>query len=300
MLNRILTLPESSLKENLPYTFQFLLDKGILAPTRPVDNVKCRDCDIDHFEQIVEINHRYFTKCEYNEYASLSEVQAPELNSYRFNLTALLEWFSKESKISIQIKRVNEETWYLGKNIDRNMYFIFSTSLDDTINEAGKINTENNIFIWLGNKPLTGFSTIEMVSIQDIFKYKGGGLYILPYKTKPNNVKPNQKDIILDRDIVLTDDFHLLLDFENGTYNHSVKTYPQTYRIVRYLYDQRKYGKYYSSKELGENLHFGIQRVIPTRIKELNNICSKHRVKQVILSFPNKTWALNPDLNCFK
>ncbi|GEM_PF-4495178 len=298
-VNQDTSFSESILKVNLPTIFQTLVDRGILAPTTPVDSVRCKECDLDHLEQVIEVNHRYFTKCEYSEDASLSEVQLDELNGYRFSLSALLAWIAETLVTQTDIKQLNDATWGIGKKATQNIYFIKSIDQKEAQNEVKKINTENNIFLWLGVNSPVGYSTTELVSIQEVIKISSKGLEVQAIKVKSKKAKPNQKDIVLDKDIVITNNFYLLLNLENGAFNYKVKTLPQTYRIVRYLYDQRKYGKAYTSKELSEALQLDNPKVIPTRIKELNNKCEEHKVKSIVLTYPNNTWALNPDLTCF-
>lgn len=291
---------EVDLKNNLGNIFQNLIELEVLIPSKTATRVKCKDCDNDHFENVLEMNGKYYTKCEYSEESSIVEVTQPELNAYVVNKPALLNWINSELKINNKANKLTDNLWAMGKLKDRNLYLITLSGLEQTIEEASKANTVNNLFIWLGVSPQIGYTNYELVSIQDIISVKNNKLELHKIPVKPRKSKAKGEDIDLDKNIVLTRDNKLLLVANGNTYKHEEKIVPQAYRIIRFLYDQKGYEIAYKSSDLSEKLGINPQRVIPTRIKEVNKICDKYKVKQLIITQPNSKWILNPDLTCCK
>lgn len=291
---------EADLKTNLGNAFQNLIDLEVLIPSKTATRVKCKDCDNDHLENVIEMNGKYYTKCEYSEESSIVEVTQPELNTYEINKPALLKWINRGLKINSKSNKLTDNLWAMGKLKDRNLYLITLSELEQTIEEASKANTDNNLFIWLGVNPQIGYTSYELLSIQDIISIKNNKLELLKLPIKPKNSKAKGEDIALDKNIVLTKDSRLLLVASGNTYNHEEKIVPQAHRIVRFLYDQKDYETAFKSSELSEKLGINPHRVIPTRIKEINRICDIYKVKQIIVPQPNSKWILNPDLTCCK
>lgn len=291
---------EVDLKNNLGNAFQNLTELEVLIPSKTATRVKCKDCDNDHFENVIEMNDKYYTKCEYSEESSIVEVTQPELNTYVVNKPALLRWINRELKINNTASKINEYLWAMGKLKDKNLYLVTLNNFEQAVEEASKVNTKNNLFIWLGVNPQIGYTSYELLSIQDIISIKNNKLELLKLPIKPKKSKAKGEDIALDKNIVLTKDNRLLLVANGNTYSHEEKIVPQAHRIVRFLYDQKDYEIAYKSSELSEKLGINPQRVIPTRIKEINKICDIYKVKQIIVSQPNSKWILNPDLSCCK
>lgn len=289
---------ETDLKNNLNTIFINLVELEILLPSIKAKSVKCKDCDNDHMENVFEINGKYFTKCEYSEESSLVEITKEELNTYQVNKHALLNWLNNQFGIKNKANKLSEYLWDMGKSKDRNLYLVTLTNLEQTIEEASKVNTDNNLFIWLGVNPQIGYTSYELVSIQDVIGIKNNKLEVLKLPIKPRKSKAKGEDISLDKNIVLTSDNRLLLVAKGNTYSHEEKIVPHAYRIIRFLYDQRGYESPYKSKELSDRLGITPPRAIPTRIKEINKICDKYKVKQIIIPQPHSTWILNPDLTC--
>jgi hypothetical protein len=290
---------QATLENNLLELYPLVKTLNILVPATHAKRVKCKDCDLAHFETVIDIKGRYYTKCEYSEYGSLIEVKSNELVRYHFSVENFLKWIDCETFKQQKVERTSELVWFLGSRSNRNLYFIKSTDFEIVVKEADTINTQNNVFIWLGKKSRKGFSQLEHYAIQDLLTLTENELTIHLPKLKSKRAKPDENDIQLDRHIVITKDPKLLLEYENGTYNHEKTIGGKVFTIVQYLYNQKKYNKTYKSKELSNTLHIKPQNTIPTRIKELNNICDNYKVKRIIERYPNNTWALNPELTCF-
>lgn len=289
---------EADLRANLPSIYDFLLQTGILTPCNPSRLAKCIDCDNEHYENVVEIEGKYFIKCGYSDYGSLREVQKDELLSYMFNTRAFLNWIQKELKVSGEITEQGNNIWHIGLLGKQTLYFINSSDFQNTLNLAKTVNSSNNVHLWLGDKPLTGYITINLVSIKELLRLNANSIIVKPISKSKKLSTPNKADILLDNDIVLTRNNKVLLVANKGRYDFEEAIYPQTHRITRYLYDMRKQGKALSSKEIAEALSFKNPKVVPTKIKQINTLCERHKLKQPILSYPDKTWILNPNLSC--
>jgi hypothetical protein len=287
-----------TLKSDFPTALQSLLETGALVSASPAKMAMCRDCDHNHFADVVELNTRYFIKCEYNEHAPLSEVSGEELACFRFNLPAFLTWLARGLGASDGVIQINKTLWSIGKLNSQHIYFIKSLKLEDTANTASTVNTENNLFVWLGDRPLTGILQVELLSIKDVLVAETAGLRVLPVVAKSKRAKPSKDGIVLDKDIVLAKNNKLLLVANNNAYDYEESILPQTYAVVVYLHSMRKYGKQFTSKEIATALSFTNPKVVPTRIKQVNSFCEKYKLKPVILAYPENKWALNPELIC--
>jgi len=291
---------ETDLIHNLGIIFPHLINLELFVPSKNATQVKCKECDSDHLENVIVIDGKYYTKCEYSEESSLVEVTQSELNTYKVNRNAFLNWLNKELDIENKVSKLTDSLWAMGKIKDRNLYFISQCSLEETIEEASKVNTDNNLFIWLGENPKIGYTSYELISFLDIVDIKDNKLRVIKLHIKPSRSKAKGEDIALDKNIILTKANKLLLVANGNTYNHEEKIVPQAYRIIRFLYDQKDYEIAYKSSELSEKLGIEPPRAIPTRIKEINKICDKYKVKQIIVTQPRSKWILNPDLTCCK
>lgn len=299
-LNADKAFSEAELRANLPSIYPFLIQTDILTSTNPSHLAKCIDCENDHYENVVEIEDKYFIKCGYSDYGSLREVRKDELISYMFNIKTFLNWLQKELRANGKITTQGNLIWHMGILGKHNLYFINSLDFENTLELVETINTSDNVYLWLGDKPLTGYIIINLVSIKELLSLSDNKISVKPITISKKLSTPNKSDIVLDSDIVLTRNNKLLLIANKGRYDFEESIYPQTYRITRYLYDMRKHGKSLSSKEIAEALNFKNPKVIPTKIKQINTFCENHKLKQPILAYPDKTWILNPNLSYSK
>lgn len=289
----------SQIEEEIPTVYNYLIDNSILVSATDAKYIKCTDCNIDHLENVVKVKDKYFIKCQYSENSSLLEINKKDLQQYHLSHENFVRWVEKECINQGGTEKLNDSAWFIGNKHNRNIYLIRDIDLEQVIKHTNTINTDNNVFLWLGSKPKTGYSQIEHYSLQDLLKIVNSKLKVSLPNIKSQRAKPTEKDLKLDTHIVLTKNYKLLLEYENGAYKYELNTNRQTHTIVRYLYNQRKYNKTYKSKELSEVLHIKTQRAVPTRIRELNKICEEYSVKQIVVKYPDNTWALNPELTCF-
>lgn len=291
-------ITELSLKRDLPSLFPILVNNGFLISASPINRIVCKDCDIEHIENVIEVGNKYYTKCEYSEYASLSEVHAEELKCYTYSLSTILKWIGENLTDRVEINKEDDLVWFLGKRQDKNIYFLKTQDEKELQDKTNSINTQNNLIIWLGETSRIGFLNIEALSIQNILLVDNEDFHIQQIKSS-DRFNPNKKDIWLDKDIMLTHDNNLLLIYNNSNFTNKVSIYPQAYKLIRYLYDQRLYGNSYSSKQLGDTLGLANPKTVPTRFKEINSLCEDYKVKPLIAKYPKNTWILNPNLTCF-
>lgn len=297
------TFRESELKTNLPILFENLKKLNLIQPASPLMSVACLECDTGHFTDVILIADRFMTQCEYGS-SPVSEVAKDDVNAYSFNVNNFGKWLAKQLSLNEQFKKVDGSTLFLGKKDGKSVFLLTELDYDKAIALASSINEDNKIIIWLGETPKVGFSSYKLIDLTTIIGIFNGTLSVIPdsdlFEDTPKVNILGENGIILDRHIAVTENYDLLLEFNPPVYKYSVKITPQAFKILRYLYDQRKYGVGYLSSDLAGKLGITNSRSVPTRIGELNAVCKQYKVKEVITKAPKHTWILNPDLECVK
>jgi len=291
---------KQELQNTLPTIFDYLFENGILAHTNPLSNVKCKDCEYDHLEAIVELNNRYFTKCEYSEYASLTELKIDEINTYNFSTNSFLKLLCRELKLTDSFKEESSILFNLGMLNENNLFFIKSNSIVKISEIANTLNTSNNLIIWLGENKKTGFKTYNLVPLTKLLTYKNNKIVASLEKNyiKTQQIIPEKDSTVLDEQIAISKNklFIIKVGLE---FQKSYSIRPQSYYIIRYLFDIRDNGKPLKASELSQELSIAPVKVIQTRIGEVNKICRENNLKEIVIKHLNRTWILNPQLDCF-
>lgn len=297
------TFNETVLKETFPALYPILLKSKVIQITSPATVVLCKDCDSDHFTNVFKIRDKYFTKCEYNEYASIRYVMQEELISHRFNLSNFLTWLAKELRLQEETKIISDMTWYLGSAKGKDIYFIKSAHIEETLNCADKIRSDDKLIIWLGETPMVGFVRHNLLSLRSILGITGNNMTAKLTQRSLQTLKktiPDKDSIVLDTHILISSNKIWLhkkgMEFEKEI---NLKR-NDCFRIVRYLYDTRNSGTYLKAVELSDKLGIKPTNAIQTRIAEVNKICRENNLKDIIVSHVNNTWVLNPKLDCFQ
>jgi len=112
------------------------------------------------------------------------------------------------------------------------------------------------------------------------------------------NIIPEKDSIVLDTHIVISNR-RIWLHKKGIEFETSMKIRPEAYYIVRYLYDIRNNGNSFTANELYSKLNISSVKIFQTRVSELNKMCRDTNLKELIVPYTNKTWILNPKLDCF-
>ena len=296
------TFRETELRASLATLYKTLKQLDIIQLDSPVMLAECVDCDEGHFTVVHLVRDRFMTQCDISDSATIREVDKSEITRYSFNVKNFSEWLAKGLSLSEDSKRVGNNILFLGKRSKKSLYLLIELDYEKALNAVSKINDDNKCVIWLGETLKIGFSPYKLIDLSEILKISNNDLSVVSnlhfLKDKPKIRIVGKNGLALDRHIVIAEDRRMLMVFNPPTYEYEEKLTPQIFNIIKYFYDQRKYGVGYTSVDIAHKLSFKDSHTASTRIGELNAFCKRCKVKELLIKAPEYKWLLNPQLDC--
>ncbi len=308
-----LSFPEQKASEDYPAILPPLLRAGLIKQDSPGMEVVL-DCPNHCLVTAFELHGRYYASCSCEEAAPPQEIDPAALKRLRFDLPAFLDWLI--SAVGIEADLEEEEPsglWYLGEKTLRGetapVYFSRLRDAEQVSRLQKGLHKQGNlpIVFWLGETPRRGQFPATIISIPESITFLGNDPALDAKRIEALFTKRlitvSAGDIILDHDIALRKlrgKCFLLFGQEiKNQFGEEVPILPQAYKIIRHLFQIRKYGNNAESPAELCKRGFAINRsTISNRIAEIRKICRDHNATAILHQFPRDKWGLNPVLSC--
>lgn len=309
-----LKLSEASLEEELPGLLPVLNKSGFLQPDQPGLEVICPALPKNCLVTAEPMNGRYYVHCECSEEVGLVQIDPKELRRFRFDLRAFLNWLLSAAVIDADFKEIESgELWYLGektlKGETAQAYFSRTQNPDGVLTLQRELHKDGNppIIFWLGETPHRGQFAPGLLSLPEIVSVSERGFALdrkpLESLFQKRLIVAVHGDIFLDDEIALRkkgEKYYLLFKQEKkNQFLNNTPIHPQDYKIIRHLYQIRRYQNRAESlaemRDRGLAIHRG---QISRTIKKINEICQRFNAVMIFSKFPGNKWGLNPVLTC--
>ncbi len=309
-----LKFSEVSLEEELSGLLPPLKKAGFLQPDQPGLEVFCPALPKNCLVTAERMNGRYYVHCECSEEVGLVKIDPKELRRFRFDLRAFLNWLLSAAVIDADFKEIESgELWYLGektlKGETAKAYFSRTQNPDGVLELQRELHKNGNppIIFWLGETPHRRHFPPGLLSLPELVSVSERGFALdrksLESLFRKRLIVVAHGDIFLDDEIALRKKggkcYLLFKQEKKNQFLNEAPIYPQDYKIIRHLYQIRRYQNRAESLAEMRDRRLAIHRgQISRTIKKVNEICKKFNAITIFHKFPTDKWGLNPILTC--
>ncbi len=309
-----LKFSEAGLEDDFPSLAPVLKKAGFLRPDQPGLETICPALPNNCLVTAHPSNGRYYVHCECSEEVGLVQIDPKELRRFRFDLNSFMNWLISASTTESDLKEIESgRLWRLGekslKGETAKVYFIRSKEAEESEGLLRSLRKDETplILFWLGETPHGRQFPPNLVSLPEIINIIGKEFTLdrkpLEHLLGKRLVATVGGDLVLDRDIALRKEgekrFLLLKRGQKNAFQVETRIRPLDYRIIRHLYQIRRYQN--RARSLAEMRDRGLAEHRPSisrSIKTVNELCEKHDVPSIFHKFPEQKWGLNPSLDC--
>ena len=288
-----------------PEDFRILQEKGILMRSHSLEEITCDLCDEDHFTPVRLREGGLFIICERG--CGTREIYQEEPMVYQYSPSGLLSLF----QAAIGSGKTPEEImvgilWDLGVvNIGNNTCHLFFAPIFD---KFGQKITEfisrfsNAVLLTSTSKDFS--EQIVCVPFFDLIQSitsQGMSLddEVVNHYFPTNYELADGETLELDKEMALRDKRLLFGRTRAGTFRSGTDLRPLAARIIKRLFQIRKYGE--SSMSLGDLAEaLGSTPVsVSNEINRISTVCSKYSLPPLLLKYQEK-WGINSRLTSCK
>ena len=291
--------------------FKYLVSLGILVPGEIPKQKLCPTCQNEYLTYKIVKKDLAYTICSTDGTAGRDRFDPRDLINWQLDTTRLLSLVvSNLDHQTPVVESVKGELWSMGsmERQSKRYHLFFTRSLNALTPRIQSVfgQMPNPVLFYAGDLRDKVLDGVLLIPIEEAVtgvakdKVTTNREALLSYL--PDDLKvAEQGDVVLDKDIALSEDDFLKLKRDRGsTYKSEEKVLPLAGRIIRYMHQVRHNdANTRKAKDLADALD-STPRSILNQIKIVNDLCETYKVKPIFHPTKRGVWVLNPKLGCYK